>query len=44
MSDGEITAKGSINFKKLLTRRAALLERLYDDADPATLTIRKPAS
>ena len=44
MSDGEITAKGSINFKKLLTRRAALLERLYDDADPATLTIRKSAS
>ena len=44
ISDGEITAKGSINFKKLLVRRATLLERLYDDADPATLVIKATAS
>lgn len=41
MADGEITAKGSVNFKKLLTRRKTLLDRLYDDADPATLVIEK---
>lgn len=41
MPDGEVTAKGSINFKKLMTRRAGLLERLYDDADPATLLMEK---
>ena len=44
IADGEITAKGSVNFKKLLARRATLLERLYDDADPATLLIAKAAS
>ena len=41
MADGEVTAKGSINFKKLLKRRMVLLDRLYDDADPATILIRK---
>ncbi len=35
MGDGEMTAKGNLNFRKILTRRAALLERLYDDADAA---------
>ena len=40
IADGEITAKGSLNVRKLLARRAALLERLHDDADPATLLIR----
>lgn len=39
IADGEITAKGNLNFRKVLTRRAALLERLYDDADPATILI-----
>ena len=39
MADGEVTAKGSVNFNKLLKRRAALLERLYDDADDATILI-----
>jgi feruloyl-CoA synthase len=39
IAEGEITAKGNINFRKLLTRRAALLERLYDDADPAVIAI-----
>lgn len=39
IADGEITAKGNLNFRKILTRRAALLDRLYDDADPATILI-----
>ena len=39
MPEGEMTAKGNLNFRKVLTRRAELLERLYDDADPATVTI-----
>ena len=39
IADGEITAKGNLNFRKLLTRRSALLERLYDDADPATIVL-----
>lgn len=39
LPDGEITAKGNLNFRKLLTRRAAILERLYDDADPASIVI-----
>jgi len=43
MADGEVTAKGSINFKKVLSRRAALLDRLYDDKDPATIRIGKSA-
>ncbi|MCG6901172.1 MAG: feruloyl-CoA synthase [Rhodobacter sp.] len=39
IAEGEITAKGNLNFRKLLTRRADLLDRLYDDADPATILI-----
>ena len=39
MADGEITAKGNLNFAKLQSRRAALVDRLYDDADPATIKI-----
>ena len=35
---GEITAKGNLNARKVLDRRKALLDRLYDDADPATIT------
>jgi len=34
---GEITAKGNINFARLLERRADLVERLYDDADAASI-------
>ena len=30
MADGEITAKGNLNFNRLQTRRAALVTRLYD--------------
>ena len=41
MADGEITAKGNLNFHKLLNRRSALLERLYDNDDPATILIGK---
>lgn len=37
IADAEITAKGSVNAKKLLTRRSALLERLYDGNDPAII-------
>ncbi len=39
MAEGEITAKGNLNFRKLLTRRADLLTRLYDDRDPAVLRV-----
>jgi len=39
LGDGEMTAKGSLNARKVLSRRAALVERLYDDADPATIRI-----
>jgi feruloyl-CoA synthase len=31
LAQGELTAKGNLNFRNVLTRRAALLERLYDD-------------
>ena len=34
---GEITDKGSINQRKVLTMRAPLVDRLYDDGDPATI-------
>ena len=37
VKDAEITAKGSINIKAVLSGRADLLERLYDDADPAAV-------
>jgi Acyl-CoA synthetases (AMP-forming)/AMP-acid ligases II len=39
IAEGEITAKGNINFRKLLLTRKALLDRLYDDADPATIKV-----
>ncbi|MFS4581486.1 feruloyl-CoA synthase [Phaeobacter sp. C3_T13_0] len=39
MPEGEMTAKGNLNFRKVLTRRAGLLDRLYDDVDPATITL-----
>lgn len=34
---GEITAKGSLNTATILSRRAALVDRLYDDNDPAII-------
>ncbi len=39
VKDQEITDKGSLNIKKVLTRRAALLERLYDNEDPALIRV-----
>ncbi|MEN9060119.1 AMP-binding protein [Ponticoccus litoralis] len=36
LGDGEITAKGNLNFRKVLARRAGLLDRLYSD-DPAVV-------
>ncbi|MCE8005426.1 AMP-binding protein [Aestuariivita sp.] len=38
LAEGEITAKGNLNFRKLLTRRAALLDRLYSN-DPAVIRV-----
>jgi len=32
---GEVTAKGNLNIPNILTQRADLLTRLYDDTDPA---------
>lgn len=39
IADGEITAKGNLNFRKIQVRRAGLVERLYDDNDPAVIHI-----
>lgn len=39
MGEGEMTAKGNLNYRKVLDRRKALLDRLYDDADPATIKV-----
>jgi len=39
MADGEITAKGNLEFCKVQTRRGAFFERLYDGADPVTILI-----
>lgn len=44
IGDGEMTAKGSLNVRTLLSRRAALLARLYDDADPATVLVHSSAT
>ncbi|MBX2839329.1 MAG: AMP-binding protein [Gammaproteobacteria bacterium] len=41
MALGEITAKGNINFRKLLECRTALLDRLYHDKDEATILINE---
>ncbi|MDJ0630211.1 MAG: AMP-binding protein [Rhodobacter sp.] len=39
VGDGEITAKGSLNVRTITLRRKALLDRLYDDRDPAVIHI-----
>jgi feruloyl-CoA synthase len=39
MADGEVTAKGNLNFRKLLERRRDTLTRLYDNTDPAVIRI-----
>lgn len=37
MADGEMTAKGNLNFARIMVRRAPLLERLYDDTEHCVL-------
>lgn len=37
LAEGELTAKGSVNIRKVLDRRAALVARLYDNDDPAVV-------
>jgi len=39
LKDHEITDKGSLNVRRILDRRAALLERLYDNEDPALIRV-----
>ncbi len=39
MPDGEATAKGNLNFRKVLARRADLLARLYAPDDPAVVRV-----
>ena len=39
LPDGEITAKGNLNSRKLRERRADLVDRLYTDGDPAVVTV-----
>ncbi|MCR9126841.1 MAG: feruloyl-CoA synthase [Rhodobacteraceae bacterium] len=41
LAEGEITAKGNLNFRKLLTRRAHLLERLYAGTDRTVILLAK---
>jgi feruloyl-CoA synthase len=38
MGDGEVTAKGNLNFPKMLMRRADLVARIYDTADGARIS------
>jgi feruloyl-CoA synthase len=37
LGEGEITAKGNLNDRKVLSRRADLLARLYTDGDPVVI-------
>ncbi|WP_425074549.1 feruloyl-CoA synthase [Sagittula sp. S175] len=39
LGDGEITAKGNLNFRKVQARRAGLVARLYDDSDPQVVRV-----
>jgi feruloyl-CoA synthase len=39
LKDSELTDKGSLNVRKIITRRASLLERLYDNEDPALIRV-----
>ena len=40
VGDGEITAKGSLNVSTIVKRRAAQIDKLYDDGDPAVIRIK----
>ena len=48
LADGEMTAKGNLNFRKVLTRGADLLERMYEDEDSVAVRVeghcRHPAN
>lgn len=39
IAKGEITAKGNLNFHQILNVRAELLTRLYNDSDPAVVSL-----
>jgi feruloyl-CoA synthase len=39
LTDGELTAKGSINSRKVLALRKAFADRLYNDDDPAVIKL-----
>ncbi|MBV6651375.1 MAG: feruloyl-CoA synthase [Hoeflea sp.] len=39
LKDSEVTDKGSLNVRKIITRRADLLVRLYDNEDPALIRV-----
>ncbi|MBL4813596.1 MAG: AMP-binding protein [Rhodobacteraceae bacterium] len=41
IADGEVTAKGNLNFRKILTLRAPILARLYNDAAANVIRIAK---
>jgi feruloyl-CoA synthase len=41
MTDGELTAKGSINNRKVLTLRQRFVERLYNDNDDAVVRLQR---
>ena len=39
LGEGETTDKGNLNQRRILTRRADLVARLYDDGDPAVIRV-----
>lgn len=39
MPEGEMTAKGNLNYRRVLERRRDLLDRLYGEGDPAVIRI-----
>ncbi len=41
LAEGEITAKGNLNFRKILTGRKHLLDRLYSDNDPSVAKLQE---
>jgi feruloyl-CoA synthase len=39
LAEGETIAKGNLNFRRILTRRATMLARLYSDTDASVITL-----
>lgn len=39
LGEGEVTAKGNLNFARILQRRAQIVDRLYDDTDRAVIHV-----